>query len=403
MKNKSFKMLMAASVGAAAIVVPAATSAEAAEQDYSIYAVGMKTPTGEFEYVYLDHVEGFMEFKDYLLTKQGYDKLVEEDHYYLEKIDVSKVVDEKMPEDLSDKNPSKLMAGDEELIFFEDLSLRSGDDSYYTLDSFFIGDNLTYTVTSSNENVASFSLEDRQFLHIQTLSKGESTFTVVAKTKEGKEFKRVFKIEVDNGSGSGSVEETKNFPNVKAKVGDKNTVLVFKDYFGDKDLTYSVKTVGGTSSNVKASPEKLTLVHEKEANITVKVIGTDNNGKEFHKTFEYVVEKADANTGGVKPIVPNKPEVNDNGAEKPIEFPGTKPGSETTEESVGGDTNKELTEEEKAKKLEEFKAKEKAKEGKNEDGKKLPQTGAEDSVVPGLLGATMLALATALGIRRKQK
>ena len=403
MKNKSFKMLMAASVGAAAIVVPVATSVSAAEQDYSDYAVGMKTPSGEFEYVYLDYVEGFMEFKGYSLTKQGYDKLVEKDSPLLNDIDKSKVLDEKMPENLSDKNPSMLMNKEEELFLFEDLSLRSGDNSYYTLDSFFIGENLTYTVTSTDENVADFRLDDRQFLHIQALNKGETTFTVVAKSKDGKEYKRVFNMAVDQGSGSTAV--TKNFPNVKAKVGDKETVFVFKEYFGEEDLTYSVKTVGGTSSNVKASPEKLTLVHEKEANITVKVIGTDSNGKELHKTFEYVVEKGDTSAGGVKPVVPNKPEgnVNGNGAEKPIEFPGTKPGSETTEESVDDDGKKELTEEEKAEKLKEFRAREKAKEGKDGDGKKLPQTGAEDSVVPGLLGATLLALATALGIRRKQK
>ena len=372
-KSQSFKLLMAATVGTAALVAPVAVQAAPSEE--KVYLEDINLSVGDkASYVLEDYFTG--EGNTYTFTTK--------------EVEGSNVSIVKKGTDSSGKETLLVEPLNNGVISIKVVATDSGGHSQSK--SFLVG---------VEKEVKSYGIYNKKPLDEVQLPVGAEKVKINIKD---------YYSSKSGGDILYEVEFTTDHDNVAVEDG----VIVFDPK--EKGLTFATLILKNDDST---KIETILFVAGKK-----EIPGvpdgdeptTENGGDK--PTTENGGDKPTTENGGDKPTTENggdKP-TTENGGDKPTTGNGDdKPTTGKGESGViqGGkeDTNKKpaLTEQEKKEKLEKFEAEEKAKEKAKEEAEAkkersmLPQTGTETAVATGAIGALFLALAAAVGLRRNKK
>ena len=381
-KSQSFKLLMAATVGTAALVAPVAVQAAPSEEKLDLEDINLSVGD-KASYVLEDYFTGKgntytfttkeVEGSNVSIVKKGTDSSGKET-LLVEPLNNGVISIKVVAKDSAGKSQSKsfLVGVEKEVKSYgiynkkplNEVQLPVGAEKvkinikdYYSSKS---GGDILYELefTAKNDNVA----VENGVIVFDPKEKGLTPAKLILKNDDSTKIESIL-----------FVAGEKEIPGVPG--GDEPTT----ENGGDKPTTED----GGDKPTTENGGDKPT---------------TENGG-----------DKPTTENGGDKPTT-------ENGGDKPTtENGGDKPTTENGESGViqGGkeDTNKKpaLTEQEKKEKLEKFEAEEKAKEKAREEAEAkkersmLPQTGTETAVATGAIGALFLALAAAVGLRRNKK
>lgn len=155
------------------------------------------------------------------------------------------------------------------------------------------GDDLTYTVASSDDSTATTSVEG-SVVSVTGVAEGEATITVTATDPEGLSAEQSFAVAVGEANLVPEVVDS-IAPVTVAAEGDSADVLVsehFSDPNGD-ELTFTATSSDDDLATVKVTGDTVTVEPVAAGTLTVTVTATDPDGAHAELPFEVTVVEGD--------------------------------------------------------------------------------------------------------------
>lgn len=146
-----------------------------------------------------------------------------------------------------------------------------------------LGDNLSYTATSSDTSVVTVAIDDDGILTIDFVGPGTAVVTVTARDPEGNIVSQVsFNVTVaDEGSNTGPI--TRGLPNIIAEENEPARTFNLANFFDDAQdggsgLSYEAVSTNTGVATVGVNGTRLTIAFGAIGDATINVTATDSEG-----------------------------------------------------------------------------------------------------------------------------
>lgn len=161
-----------------------------------------------------------------------------------------------------------------------------GDDSEtIDLDDIFagLGDNLSYTATSSNTSVVTVAIDDDGILTIDFVGPGTAVVTVTARDPEGNIVSQVSFTVIVAAEGANTGPITRGLPNIIVEENDPARTLNLANFFDDAQdgasgLSYEAVSTNTGVATVGVNGTRLTIAFGVVGDTTINITATDSEG-----------------------------------------------------------------------------------------------------------------------------